>query len=450
MTSALVDSPRCLAVQATYVGPPRSLPAALTGEAAAAAWSQAVGWRGTTAYRAQAVKECLDTIAVLRSYREPMENETWVVPAASERRLLAQVNAIIALGPAALEQVLELSIDPELPDPNRVFAGLFVIGCVEGDAWLEQAADVFFTAVRRTPAEAAAAVEAFGLAPNPHLHGLLLPFLGDQTPRLRAAATGVLGYRGVLPEEDWHNALQDEDPAVIAAGLMAPLRGYDRGLCERTLQPLFARLDSEPLMRAALRAGVSLGLDAAHACALQIVQSDNPLWADAANSLAMFGYLSDVQYVRGLLEDGEHLPDGIRAAASFGGLELVPDLLELLHRPDLPGASAALGARALAIVTGLAPFAEVQDGPQALALWSRCQDRFHGGVRYRHGRPMTLDALLHALLTGPGQRGIRQNLYLEMLAATESRVPPFSPFDFVSVQGESLRRIEAWLASGGR
>jgi hypothetical protein len=33
-----------------------------------------------------------------------------------------------------------------------------------------------------------------------------------------------------------------------------------------------------------------------------------------------------------------------------------------------------------------------------------------------------------------------------MLAATESRIPRFSPYDFVGVQVESLRRIEQWLA----
>jgi hypothetical protein len=33
-----------------------------------------------------------------------------------------------------------------------------------------------------------------------------------------------------------------------------------------------------------------------------------------------------------------------------------------------------------------------------------------------------------------------------MLAATKSQVPPFSAYDFVGVQANSLRLIEQWLA----
>lgn len=73
--------------------------------------ANATRWGGTTAYRQQAVTECLDTAAVLRAYREPLEGETWLIPSGSERRLLAQANVIIALGPQALAQVAALSLD---------------------------------------------------------------------------------------------------------------------------------------------------------------------------------------------------------------------------------------------------------------------------------------------------------------------------------------------------
>ena len=72
--------------------------------------------------------------------------KTWLIPAASERRLLAQVNVIIALGPLALDHVRELALDPDVPDPGRVFAVLMVLGCVEDHDWFLAARDLFIAA----------------------------------------------------------------------------------------------------------------------------------------------------------------------------------------------------------------------------------------------------------------------------------------------------------------
>ncbi|NOT26811.1 MAG: hypothetical protein HOP16_11995 [Acidobacteria bacterium] len=404
---------------------------------------EAMAWGGTPAYRRQAVKECLDTISVLRGYREPMTGEKWLTPAESERRLLAQVNGIIALGPRALDQVIELALDPDVPDPGRVFAVLFVVGCVSGREWLDRARDIFVAAVLRNAAESGAAVEALSLSVNPELATFLTSFLGDERPRLRAASIRILAFRGALTEADWVDAMNHPDVTLVAAALSAPLRGYDRSSCARVLQPLFARLDAEWLVRPALRAGLSLRLNAAHACAVRIAQSD-PSWADAANIVAMFGNLSDAPHVRALL-DGPGIEAGVRAAAILGSIGLVPDLLEVLHRADLASETAVLVKQALAAITGI-PFTDVADAARALDLWSQHASGFHAGVRYRQGRPLTLEALLQLLRAGSGLRSVRQNLYLELLAATESQVPPFSAYDFVRVQADSLRHIERWLA----
>ena len=442
MTLGLVDTPRCIPLESVYVGPPRSA----AEVDVRSAWSNAMAWRGTAAYRRQAVKECLDTLAVLRTYREPAETETWLTPAASERRLLAQVNAIVALGPGALTQVLEMALDPDVPDPGRVFAALFVMGCVQPRDWLERARDVFLSAVVRNAAEGAAAIEALSLAPHPDIQPLLLPLLADQRPRVRTTAIRILAFRGELPEIEWFRALRDADPSVVAAALSSPLRNYDFAMSERALEALFARTESEQLMLLGLRAGVSRRFDTARAVALQIARKD-PAWADSAHCLAMFGDLRDARHIREML-DGPGVPCAIRAAATLGSVELVPDLLELLHREAMPPDTRGQIAEALAAITGL-PFVETIDGAHALELWTDHRGSYDRGLRYRGGRPLTAATLLALLRNGQGSRSARQTLYLELQAETGGHAPHFSPYDFVRPQVECLQRIEQWLSDSG-
>ena len=63
---------------------------------------------------------------------------------------------------------------------------------------------------------------------------------------------------------------------------------------------------------------------------------------------------------------------------------------------------------------------------EALGLWSQHSSSFERHVRYRQGRPLSLEVMLQSLRTGPAARHDRQHTYLEMQAATESRVPRFS------------------------
>jgi hypothetical protein len=394
------------------------------------------------AFREQAVRECLDTISVLRSYREPLDGEGWLVPAASERRLLAQVNAIVALGRDALKQVIALSLDADVPDSGRVFAGLLVLGCTEGREWLGPAREIFVSSTLRNADESAAAVEALSLCPNPEVPTLLSPLLDDERPPVRAASIRVLGFRDALAEARWMTAVRDDSAVVVKAALTVPLRRYDRNVCRRVVELMIAQSDAESIVRLALRAGVTIRSDATHDFAAQIARTD-PSWAEAGECLALFGQLDDVRQVREML-DGSGLQNGLRAAAILGSLEIVPDLLELLDRRDAPPETSGLARQALTTITGL-DFAVTTDAIEALSLWSAHSHRFDPRFRYRNGSVLTLETMLQLLRTGSGLRKVRQDVYLEMQAATESRVPRFSSYDFVSVQAQSLRHIELWL-----
>jgi hypothetical protein len=437
----LLDIPRCLKVETSYVGPP-SEHVGLGGDRRSI-WTDATNWGGTAAYRELVVQECFDTAAILHNYRAPLEGESWLIPAESERRLLAQVNAIIALGRDSLEQVIAQSLDPDVPDPGHVFAALLVLGCVEGREWLISVRDIFVAAAVRDQAELAAAVEALCLSPHQELSTILVPLLDHERSRVRAGAVRVLAYHNELTESAWNNAMHDSSLTVVEAATSVPLRSYDRRICERALLPLFKRHKSPQLVRLALRAGVSLRLSSAYDYILQIIQ-ETPLLADAAYYLAMFGQLTDARYIRDVLV-GLHPQDGMRGAGVLGSIELVPDLINHLDRNDLNPEAGKYAKQVLADITGLA-FDTTKTAVEARRLWTQHSSKFEPHIRYRNGHPWSLGGLIQSLRTGPGSREFRQSLYHEMLSATESRVPHFSPYDFVGVQMESLHHIEHWLA----
>jgi hypothetical protein len=445
-TLALLNEPCCLDLDSFALPAPRAVP---SSNKAPRGWEALRSEDGTSAFRAHALRDCLDTLAVLRSYREPLAGEVWTIPVGSERRMLAQVNAMLALGHGALKQVVDLAIDPDLPDPGRVFASLFVLGCNAGSLWLQPMLSILVAAVERSPSEGAAAVEALSLAPNLDVLKGVARLLADERPRLRAAAVRVLSFRAALTPPQWLHAIDDTDGAVVMVAASSPLNATDRECCRQPLERLFDH-PSEGLVCAALRAGLALRLEAAHRRASEISRSD-PRWADALQYLAMFGLRADEEAIRVALSGPQWL-SAVRAAALAGRTGLVPDLLALL--PDVEHGSVQKDeiARALTTITGL-PFGIVDDRASAALLWGRHQDRFDPGRRYRLGEHFHPSVLLRSLWlregvatdTGLHLRGARQQAHLELMSATDGRAPRFSAYDFVARQFVSLQRIESWL-----
>jgi hypothetical protein len=434
---ALNDIPACLDAAAAYVGPPRN---AIAGRAAPLTVREPFSDADDTAsFRHRVVRECFDTAAVLRVYREPLADEHWRTPAHSEQRLLAQINAIVALGPDALAQVTGLALDPDLDDPGRVFAALLVLGMTDDPAMHAQALRIFRSAVMRSAPEARAAVEALGLCPHPALNDALLQSTSDAQARLREASVRVLAFKSALPEHAWHAALHDRDPGVVTAALGAPLDGYDPGECETALHTFFDATKAEAAVRLALRAGLSIGSEAAHEFAAWFVRRDQPGWADTAYCLAMFGRFPDAPAFARLLTHAD-LRCATRAVARFGFVELVPELLSA----SFGNADDANVRNALSFITGIA-FDEPPDARAAASLWERQASNFRPRERYRGGRVLSLSLMHERLRDCAGPREERETLYLEMRAATRSRVPRFRVHDFVGMQERSLVRIGAWL-----
>jgi hypothetical protein len=436
--TSLTDAPRCLDGEALCI-PPARLRSAPTQRR----WRPCAS-EGIVAFRSQAAAECFDTAAVLRAYREPLEGETWQLPRESEERLLAQVEAIVMLGSDALAAVARRAIDPDLPDPGRVFAALLTLGCIEGSHWVSAVTEIFVTAVVRDATEAEAAIEALSLAPNLELRLPLIALVHDTRPLIRAAALRVLGFRGDLPEPVWVDALRDGDRRVVLAALCSPLGSYDALACATALEPHLA-VDSERIVSAALRAGTSRRLALAHECATQIVRSGDPTWANAAICLATFGLSGDAKRLTYLLDSAPWLI-GVSAAARSGLGALLPPLFGLLARRGIDATQTAAVGLALTTVTGL-PFASLDRPSDAHGLWAGRRADFEPSVRYRHGQRLDLTVMLRSLIDPMGSRRLRQSIYAEMQVARGGVLPRFDSCDFVATQIRCIHCIATWLGA---
>jgi hypothetical protein len=288
---------------------------------------------------ARAAGECLDLLGLLRHYRAPGPSEHWQAAASAEHRLLRQAEAVAGLGAAAVGRALAAALDPDLPDADRVFAALFCAGCSRSDAVLQQAVDVFATALGRSAEEAAAATEAFSLAPRQDVAYRLAPWLDHAQARLRSAAVRVLGFRGELTAGRWRLAIADPAPFVVRAALAAHPRDLDPEAAAQALAPLWGVPD-EALLNSAFCFGMGYDLPSAKQRAREIA-SGAPSHAHALLWLGLCGELRDSPLIAAAAQTA---PEAALAAAAMAGrLPTAQRLLGALRH-------AHLRERALAMV----------------------------------------------------------------------------------------------------
>lgn len=427
--------PQVADIRRAWVGPPRRSALPPHGS------DFGVQHEDTEAFRQRAARECLDTLGMLRSYRAPQDVETWLIPARSEQRLLAQVRALLMLGPPALTLSLKLALDPDVPDPDRVFANLFLLGCTSGVEALSKAVPIFEAAQMRDRGEAAAAVEAFCLSPSQALTDALSPLLTHAMPQVRAAAVRVLAYREALSTPAWSQAMRDADPRVVAAALGGSVNALDRDQCAHMLQAWYG-CDQEPLARAALRAGLSLRLDEARVAA-RAIAAKSPAWADSLYLLALCGQAEDASLIEAAFQ--LHWPSAVKAAAHAGWLGLGARMVGWCraHPQQEPLCKAV--HQALRILVGL-PGEIAPDAEAMTQTWLSLAADKDVEIRWRGGQAWHAGAALQALRDGAFSRVQRQDLYLELqMMSPGLRLPRFSAFDFIGVQWQSLEAIAASL-----
>ncbi|HEX9618918.1 MAG TPA: hypothetical protein VF989_02220 [Polyangiaceae bacterium] len=421
---------------------------------------------------------CFEDVVMLCSQRTPQLGEAWQQAEFLERRLLANVDALCALGGTALSALEPFVLASPAPDPWQLFGLAFVAGCVEGRDLLA-AAERVLEDHAQDPEFVQAMADALKLVTHPFVPFIVRRWLESTSPLRRALAVDVLGYRGFATHEELDRASQD-DPTVAVKALPHFALGPPQRVRE-VLDDLLHRND-DALVPALWQALVLSGHP--QASAVLGAALGGPRAADAATLLAVGGEKRDAEDISKLCRSAPSA--GLAAGLGWAGDASAPPLLiALLARDDAELKAAAAGA--LERITGAELYEEVEvppevvmepdvpepalgdagpelatelsdprDAPsdgspdtvelpaQGVETWKRWwfehQGEFMAGQRYRRGKPYSPLVVLDELENGRVTPAERRLLQMELVVRTGSAVR-CEPHDFVAAQRAS---IAAW------
>ncbi len=431
-------------------------------------------------------RECFEEVAMVSMQRAPLIGEPWRASLLLERRMLAAIDVIAAIGATAVEHVPRLLADAPVKDATRAFAVAMVLGCIAGRDALAAAEHVLLGSDRD-----AEFVEAFGAALEIVPHDLaplaLRSLLGEADPAVRAMAVDVLGHRGLASHAELAAAAGDAAPVAaralvhlallpspeLPALLDAASGAEDRALREaawtamalsghpRGSQVLAAGLDGEGEGTAALLLAIAGDEQDARELCRRTIARPSPGLVRAA------GWAGDVGVVGSLIDllEGDAGEEVALAAAEAleritgaGLRERAPADDEEILVPDPPEPDVGEPrAPKLSRVVGdprdppPEPTPEMIERPSTdparwRAFWMERGAADTLGVRYRRGHPYTPLVSLRELDAGRCTPAERRLLQRELCVRTGAFVR-FDPHDLVVVQEEAIR---AWhpLASG--
>jgi HEAT repeat protein len=275
--------------------------------------------------------DCVETIATLRSHRIPEPQEAWQDVSRSEKRLLSQIDAILSCGREIVLSISEMAFDPDLSDPDRVYAILMVIGCVDEEIWIRKAVDILQRAALNSPEERLAAIEAMCLIPHPRVREFLAPLLDHHESNVRAAALEILAYRGQLGDKDVMRAINDSSPQVLTQ-VAANLDRLETSGVGEAHERLLTHSD-EQVVRSAFYLGVWQSSPRAKHRMYELCMAERGSFAEAIVFLALLGDERDLAIIRSLIVGGTNRL-ALRAAGYFGHPDLIPLLTDVLRNAE--------------------------------------------------------------------------------------------------------------------
>jgi hypothetical protein len=435
-------------------------------------------------------RECVEEVGLIGVQRTPLVGDDFRTSLPLERRLVAAVDALAALGPVAVASVEPFAMDAPAADPMRVFAATMIGGCLAGRDALAAGERVLHRFGPADPAVAEPFVSAMKLAPNPFVPSVLRALLASGDRACRVIAAEVLAHRGLLTEAELGALAEDDDPRLLAIALPALGAGRFRalhralavGLSHANLRVQEAALDAmalaaHPGAGAAARAAAAgpLGDRALGRLALVADEADARWLVDrlrAAPSAAVIeavgwaGHLEAVPALLGLLssgEDDEKLAAGAALERLLGAdlrveIEVLPEALDEPAVAD-PDPAPAPPRRPLAEIVsdprdrpppGSKEKLEVAspDPERWRPYWVEHGRRLDPRLRHRRGQPYTPSVSLYELDRLPLPPDERRRLHRE-LAARTGKITAFDPHDFVVVQEQRLAVWGALVASAG-
>lgn len=431
---------------------------------------------------ASRARECLEEIALAGSQRTPLLGDPWRSAKILERRMLAAVDALAALGPRAIARIEPLVLDAPAKDPSRAFGAGMALGCIAGRDAIAAAERVLRHLGPGDPEIAAAFAGALKLVPNPALPLALRTLLGDPEPACRALAIDVLAYRGLATPAELVQGARDPAPSVAAAALpalallMSPelhdvidraLAADDPELCEAAWLAMV--LGHHPRATSALSAGLS-GHGGARAAVLLAIAGDERdaaalierLRAAPSPALAgAVGWAGAPDGVPALLDLLDHRDPATQLAAAYAldritgarlyeEVEVEPEAIDVpeIEEPDVGEPGPQRLTRALSDPRDLPSegAGELLTRPTVRAEawrahWAERLQDIQPLARYRRGHPYTPAVSLWELDAWPASPGERRLLQRELVVRT-GHVVRFDPHDLVVVQEEALRRWE--------
>lgn len=425
---------------------------------------------------------CVDEVGMLGVQRAPLLGDDWRTCVELERRMVASIDALAALGPGAIAHVERLALDAPAPDPMRVFAVTMIGGCLEGRDALGGAERALHRFGAGDPLVSEAFAAAMKLAPSPFVAGVLRSLLGSPEPAGRAIAVEVLAYRGWLDSADLEMLAGEEDARLLALALPALAAAHHpdlgpalaRALAHPDLRAREAALDAMALAAhrdaaAAARAAAAGELGDRALCRLAIVaDEEDARWLlrrmQAAPTLAAIeavGWAGLVEAVPALIHELESGEDEAKIAAGAAlerllgarlieSIELMPEELDdvPLRDPDpQPGPERRPLAEIVSDPRFLPPPGAKEkielpsiDPAKWRAYWAEHGRSFDRRQRIRRGQAYSPSVSLYELDQLPLAPEERRRLQRE-LAARTGKLTHFDPHDFVVIQEQCL---QAW------
>ena len=425
-------------------------------------------------------RECFEEVAMVGMQRAPLLGDPWRGSLLLERRMLASIDVIAAIGPTAIEHVPQLVADAPVKDPSRGFAIAMVLGCIGGRDALAAAEHALLTSERD-----AAFIDELGAALKLVPHDLvalgLRTLLGEADPAIRAMAIDVLGYRGLASTDELTKAAMDVP--VVAARALLHLACAPGPELPGLLQAA-STIDDAPLREAVWTAmalsnhphtevtlSAALGGPEAGAAAVLLAlagdEQDAGRLSQRAFEAPVRALVTAVGWAGGawsigpliaLLEKSED--DEVRFAAAYAleritGAGLwedveVPEDEILVPEPPEPDVGEPRVPK-LARMIGDPRDPPAEPAPELIehpttdparwrAYWHDKGPGYDMSARYRRGQLYTPLVSLGELDTGRCTPGERRLLQRELILRTGGFVR-FDPHDFVVVQEEAIR---AW------
>lgn len=432
-------------------------------------------------------RDCFEEVAMVGLQRAPLLGDPWRGSLLLERRMLASIDVVAAIGKPAIEAIPKLVADAPVKDPSRAFGIAMILGCIAGRDALA-AAERALLASDRDAAFVDEIGAAWKLVPHDLLPLALRSLLGESDPAMRALAIDVLGYRGLATPAEL-DACSADHPKVAARSLLhhalAPTPSLASILEERvatdddslreavwTAMALTDHPRTEPVLLEALE-----GPDAGKAALLLAIAGDDHLarrvveHAIATPTRELIfaaGWTGDLWAVGPLIDLLErHDSTEIKHAAAFAldrisGAEMWEETAVeaeeiMVDEPPDPDVGEPRVPR-LARTLGDARDKPIEPATEAVELptldarrWSawwaeRAEKGWNTSMRFRRGQPYTPLVSLGELDDARRTPIERRWLGRELVIRTGG-VVRFDPHDMVVVQGRALAAWQPWAAS---